>query len=1058
MRKSTRLLAMLLAVLMIVSAFPVSAFAVSVAESGIITAVDPNNEYVWETKFPYNYEGDNKTEYWSKRESYVETPTFYDTIPATVDGVETTIPVTGWTLVAATDKDGNPIADPSYDGRAIGATYTFSPEVSNAFTWECEVPEIKAKIVDAGWTSRSSYQGFLTGDGSIVEYVVRGTGSGSSVNEIYDATGCNKIVDFSVGTGLYAYGGKQNGMNANDVQPTKTGATVPSTEATKLVIYGTTIKRIYAGGKKVLHNADTNTYVINSTVSEHVYAAGSDNGNMEGNANVYIIDSTVGGTLYGGGAGATLEGNAYLDITGNSTVGGIQGGGSKATSGTTFVKIHGLTSNASIGNITRTNVTKLVVELDDTSKYLLSSGKIAGITTEGKTDANVTVKINNEEFTGVVDDADLTGISAVITKDDVLPTQFGGLSGFTWDKDTQTVGMNQKFTLTAPDGYFINDAVNGLVKTKEYTITVNDQIVEVTDVIIDQDNVNLTEGKETTLTATVKPDNANDKTVTWSTEDTTIVSVDSATGKVTALAEGVATVKATSGSVSDTCTVTVTSAIEITDVNTEDLVLETVFPYADRDNATSRWSDVSNNDNEVAEPKFYPTLSVLLEGETEYSDLAVEWVCEDYDSKTFGTYEFVAKPPAGYEFADGKTPVITVRVVDGSVADSKSSSAVFGFVSGEDLIANLVVKGNANGKNEYYDATGFNRLTPIANSSSLILVAGVIADSKGIAGKTAFSGTTTGNTGISVVGANVSDIYGGNRSLDHNGDAYIDISGKTVFKNLYGGGSAKDGTSANVSGTTYVTFHDLEIGWSLNSISRGTASAMVIDVDNLEYALEIFSKVTDWTNVTAMIDGKEVTVVSELDIGQTEFTVPHGTALADVNLPTSFTVGGKVVNGFTWEGEYIPSRAGTYVLTLTPPEDTLLLVDIYVTVTVEAKVASKIINSVTTQTATLSVDYGTSTEDVIGLLPTEFLANDGTLTVNAITWEPTGEHKAHVPGEYTFVSVLTDEDYAYADGVEPFKAIVTVKTPTAQGVIVTEIDLPVNYTVFTKDTGTVTVR
>ncbi|MFR0894874.1 MAG: Ig-like domain-containing protein [Alistipes onderdonkii] len=47
-------------------------------------------------------------------------------------------------------------------------------------------------------------------------------------------------------------------------------------------------------------------------------------------------------------------------------------------------------------------------------------------------------------------------------------------------------------------------------------------------------------GESETLTATVKPENAEDKTVTWSSSDITCVSVDN-TGKVTAIAIGKAT-------------------------------------------------------------------------------------------------------------------------------------------------------------------------------------------------------------------------------------------------------------------------------------------------------------------------------------------------------------------------------------------------------------------------------------------------------------------------------------------------------------------------------------
>ena len=1066
MRKSTRLLAIFLAVLMTVSVLPVSAFAVSVAESGVITAVDPNNEYVWETKFPYNYEGDNTTEYWSKRESYVETPTFYDTIPAMVDGVETTIPVTGWTLVAATDKDGNPIMNPSYDGRAIGTTYTFSPEVSNAFTWECEVPEIKAKIVDAGWTSRSSYQGFLTGDGSTVGYVVRATGSGSSVNEIYDATGCNKIVDFSVGTGLDAYGGKQNGMNANDVQPTKTGATVPSTEATKLVIYGTTIKRMYAAGKKTLHNGDSYAYLINSTATGNIYAAGSDNGNMVGDAHIYLVDSKVNGTVHGGGASATLDGDAYLDITGNSTVGGIQGGGSKATSGTTFVNIHGLTSNASIGNITRTNVTKLVVDLDDTSKYLLSSDKIAGITTEGKTDANVTVKINNEEFKGVVADADVAGIPEIILVDEaatVLPTTFGGVSGFTWSGDDSTVG-EKKFTLTAPDGYFFEN----LNKTREYTIYVNAGAVEVEGVSLDKTTASISLGEEVTLTATVEPENATDKTVTWKSDNESIATVED--GVVTGVGVGTTTITVSAGSASDTCEVTVNQATKITAVDTSELVMETKFLYsADPTDAVNRWW--SSGYSNVTEPKFYDELTVSVAGAEPTTLSGFTWKCDEYDSTAVGeTFTFTAVAPAGYVFdASVTVPAITVKIVPGTVIRTTDHIRA---VTSENEPINLVVKGDSGIEgfpNVIYDATGCNNLfmytgadTDVSGgfaSSPTTAVYGGLGNATEDLGtaNTLYNGEIEYDTKITLTGgANVSAVYASSRGYSPTGDAYVDVYGKVTIKTIHGGTYKKN----VLNGTTYVDIHDLDEESSIQTIQLAYGDKLVVNLDDT--SAHLIDNIKDWKtneNIEVYVNEKEVVVVSELDIATTEYNVAYGTPLADVNLPTSFEVGGQVVDGFMWEGEYDATRSGTYTLTLKAPQHIYLDVEVAVTVTVEPKTASYFINSITTQTATLSVDYKTSIEDVMTLLPTEFVANDGALTVPASAFDWVSEdYDGYAPGEYTFKAVITDEDYRYSDGVEPFKAVVTVKTPTTQGTVVTKIDLPVNYTVFTKDTGTVTMR
>jgi uncharacterized protein YjdB len=58
------------------------------------------------------------------------------------------------------------------------------------------------------------------------------------------------------------------------------------------------------------------------------------------------------------------------------------------------------------------------------------------------------------------------------------------------------------------------------------------------------------------LKATVHPEDATDKTVTWSIDKTSVATVD-ATGKVTAVAEGEATITAKAGDKTATCKVTV---------------------------------------------------------------------------------------------------------------------------------------------------------------------------------------------------------------------------------------------------------------------------------------------------------------------------------------------------------------------------------------------------------------------------------------------------------------------------------------------------------------------
>jgi len=81
-------------------------------------------------------------------------------------------------------------------------------------------------------------------------------------------------------------------------------------------------------------------------------------------------------------------------------------------------------------------------------------------------------------------------------------------------------------------------------------------VVPVSGISLNLTSLSLTVGESKTLTATVSPDNATDKTVTWSSSDPSVASVD-AGGKVTAVKEGSATITAKSGEKTATCAVTV---------------------------------------------------------------------------------------------------------------------------------------------------------------------------------------------------------------------------------------------------------------------------------------------------------------------------------------------------------------------------------------------------------------------------------------------------------------------------------------------------------------------
>lgn len=88
-------------------------------------------------------------------------------------------------------------------------------------------------------------------------------------------------------------------------------------------------------------------------------------------------------------------------------------------------------------------------------------------------------------------------------------------------------------------------------------VTVEAKTIKVTSVAVSPKTLDLEVGQTGTLTATVTPNDATDKTVTWQvTKGKDVVSIN-ADGKVTALKAGSAEITATAGGKTATCTVTV---------------------------------------------------------------------------------------------------------------------------------------------------------------------------------------------------------------------------------------------------------------------------------------------------------------------------------------------------------------------------------------------------------------------------------------------------------------------------------------------------------------------
>lgn len=116
-----------------------------------------------------------------------------------------------------------------------------------------------------------------------------------------------------------------------------------------------------------------------------------------------------------------------------------------------------------------------------------------------------------------------------------------------------TVSQEGNVTAVSEGNCVITVTVDGV--KAECDVTVAIVRIPVTSVSINQTSADLLVGETLQLTATVLPDNATDKTVTWTTSNADVASVDN--GLVTAMTAGDAIITASSGDYSATCTVNV---------------------------------------------------------------------------------------------------------------------------------------------------------------------------------------------------------------------------------------------------------------------------------------------------------------------------------------------------------------------------------------------------------------------------------------------------------------------------------------------------------------------
>ncbi len=203
--------------------------------------------------------------------------------------------------------------------------------------------------------------------------------------------------------------------------------------------------------------------------------------------------------------------------------------------------------------------------------YFLAQGGgnvVTGVQSVGSTDV--------KDATGV--SLNKTTLSLAVGAQETLTatvTPSGASQSVTWKSSNTkiaTVDDNGNVKAIADGTATITVTTADGKKSATCAVTVSEDI----SVSLNKTTLSLETGDTETLTATVSPAGASDKTVSWKSSDTDVLTVDS-NGKITAKGKGSATVTATSDadtSKSATCTVTVSDAtVAVTGVSLDKTLL-----------------------------------------------------------------------------------------------------------------------------------------------------------------------------------------------------------------------------------------------------------------------------------------------------------------------------------------------------------------------------------------------------------------------------------------------------------------------------------------------------
>ncbi len=341
-----------------------------------------------------------------------------------------------------------------------------------------------------------------------------------------------------------------------------------------------------------LSTASETLYVGDSplSVSATVYPADATEMSLEWSS----TDSKVASVIQGAGLNAVI--NPLKPGTATITVSTKDGGFTAKCTVTVKQHVSSVSVNKKelslyVGGSESLTATVLPSDASDKSVTWTSSNTaVAGVSADGKVTANkagtavITVKTVDGgcQATCTVTVRELTTYATSLTlSPQTLTLDLGGTEPLTlvmsptdaneeltWKSDNESVAKVVGGDVTAVGVGVAKITVKGKnVTSNVVTVTVVDKYA-VTGVELDAAAKTLEVGEEFTLAATVKPADARDKSVSWSSSAPSVATVDN--GVVKAVSAGTATIKVTAGSgaFSASCVVTVNErTIAITDIS-----------------------------------------------------------------------------------------------------------------------------------------------------------------------------------------------------------------------------------------------------------------------------------------------------------------------------------------------------------------------------------------------------------------------------------------------------------------------------------------------------------